>query len=58
MHHYCAIEDEIDMITIAFTTNDSQRDLDCMLELLEYIRFPHPQHSILSSYIGKSISHL
>jgi hypothetical protein len=43
MHLYCAIEDEIDMITIAFNANDSQQGLDRMLETMEHIRFPHTE---------------
>jgi hypothetical protein len=43
MHLYCAIEDEIDMITVAFNTKDFQRGLDRTLEILKLIRFPHTE---------------
>lgn len=43
MHFYCAIEDEVDMITIAFHTTHYQQGNDRMLEVLELIGFPHTQ---------------
>jgi hypothetical protein len=43
MHFYCAIEDEVDLTTIAFHTMHYQQGNDRMLEVLELISFPHAQ---------------
>jgi uncharacterized protein YidB (DUF937 family) len=43
MHLYCAIEDEIDMITIAFNNAYSQRGSENVLQVLNLIGFPHTQ---------------
>jgi hypothetical protein len=44
MHLYCAIEDDIDMITITFhVTTHYQQGTNRMLEVLELIDFPHAQ---------------
>jgi hypothetical protein len=43
MHLYCAIEDEIDMITIAFNNAYSHRGSENVLQFLNLIGFPHTQ---------------
>jgi hypothetical protein len=43
MHAYCAIEDEVDWMTIAYNTAYPQRGKGNMLEALNLIGFPHTQ---------------
>jgi len=52
MHLYCAIEDEIDMITIAFNASDSQGGIERMIEVLEFIGFPHTQ--VLPKFLSQN----
>jgi hypothetical protein len=52
MQLYCAIKDEIDMITIAFNANDSQEGTERMMEVLELIGFPHTQ--VIPDFISQN----